>query len=273
MTKRRAAAVLVGLVCAFGLAYAGVWVPLRVVGAVAGLGLSGWLAAELIPVESILDRILDTVLAIVVVTAVLGLMLDATSAGLTRHTFALGWFVIGVCLVALDARGMALRTPLGRVVSPASVRLVVACVLFVAAAAAALLIANAGVNKQDRRPMLTISALSYGGRTARVEVTAVHESGAYELSVLPDARPRPAGTVTALGLGSSESRVEVLRLPAARCFWSIQIASTSKPRLLRSLKLWVGTSSAGLLRSDRSEKPLVGSGGSRLPASCQHIQR
>jgi hypothetical protein len=255
------------LICAFGAIYAGIWVPIRVICALVGLGASGLLGAMLIPAGSALERILDSFITVVVLSVVLGLFLNYMPGGLTRHTFAIGWCALGLAFLGAALRGMTLPLPEGATARAISPSLAAAGVLFAAATGGAFVIAGAGVSKQDNRPLLAFSALSYGARSATVEVSSVHEEGAYELTVLPDGLAS-GGSEVRFHLGTSESKVAVLRLPTADCFWSIEVSAAGASKPLRALKLWVGTSSAGLLRRG-SSSPLIGSGGTRLPAACQ----
>ncbi len=272
MTKTRSAAYLLGLVGTFGAVYVGVWTPLRVVCAAVGLSVAGWLIAHLLPANSLVARILDGVIAIVVVSVVLGLVLNYMPGGLTRHGFALGWCAVGVAMLYFASTGRTLPLPEGAAGGAISPRLVAACSLFVAAAAAAFLIADAGVRKGDNHPLLSLAALTYGNRMATIEVGSVHDQGIYKLAVLPDGHPQHADTSTPVALAASQSRVVALRLPAAHCFWTIELAGTNAPRQVRTLKLWVGTSSVGLMSRGRPSHPLAGIDGAQLPASCQARQ-
>jgi hypothetical protein len=270
MTRLRIALCGVVLVGAFAAVYVGVWEPLRVACAALGLGVAGWLAARLLPAGTVLERILDGVFSVAALSLVLGLVLNYASGGLTRHGFAIGWCAIGIVLLALVSGRGALPPRIGALPRDMPFTLIAACALFAAGTAGAFVVANAGVKKQGERPYLSLSALSYGGATATVEISSVDEPGPYGLTIRPDGSESQAKPATSVRLGSSGSKLIALQLPAARCFWSIQVATEGVRPVVRTVRLWVGTSSAGLLRRGGSPGPLVGRGGSRLPASCKH---
>ena len=267
MIKQRALICTVVLLVAFGAVYVGIWPPLRVVCAIVGLGTGGWLAARLMPAASVLERTLDGIFAVAVLSMVLGLLLNALPGGLTRHSFAAGWALIGVVLLVLSSGGRSLPLPRGSVAVVISPRLIVACVMVGAAAVAAFLIADAGVRKANSRPSLALAALAYGGSTAKVQITSVNDGGPYGLTVLADGRA-PSAPARTLFLGSSGSRTIVLHLPKAECYWSIQLTRAGGFGPVGVLKLWVGTSSAGLLRHGAALPPLTGTHGPQLPAGC-----
>jgi hypothetical protein len=208
---------------------------------------AGQLLAYLVPGEDPVERYLMAAGGVTVLLILLGLVLNYLPGGLTRSSYAVGWAVLGSCLLAVDATR---QRPGGAALWRVPASFLASFALLGAATAVAFLIGAAGVHKQNQQPVLALSAPAYGSTDAEILVDSVNAGGAYELLVLPDGRPGGSYSLPVELRAKGAHRAELsVQLPAARCYWRVLLrAAGSRTPAERELILWTGTSSAALHR-------------------------
>jgi hypothetical protein len=257
----RAAVVLAALLATAAGAPTWVSAPLGL----ASLANGGQLIASLVPGDDAVERWLAAAGGIAVILILLGIALNYLPGAITPSSYAAGWSAVSAGLLLLVARR---KRTVASSTRPLSLPIAISMAMLAAATIAAYEIGLAGVQDQNRHPLLALSSLSFGGNAAEILVSSSNAGGAYELVVAPDGRERSALAqalaLRAHGVDSATVRVE---LPAAQCYWELALRARGGRTAERQLVLWRGTSSVGLERHGAAA-PSAGLGGEPPPASC-----
>lgn len=177
------------------------------------------------------------------ITVAAGLLLELTSAGLTRDGFAIGLALVScVFAVAAAVRGPAEPPASERSLTRPTVRSALGAALVVGLAAASILIAwNSAVADEEDTPFTQLWALDEGDRTATIGVrNREGEETTYRLRLsgpeLPDGDAEQSFSV----LDGQERRTTVeLPAPSGAARLVVELFRDSETTAYRTVNLWL----------------------------------
>lgn len=197
------------------------------------------LLGRLSPAEDGMERVLYSALGLIVALVALGLVLNELPGHLTRTSWTIGW--ASVSMLALYGVFFHRRPrPVSDAV-PFPLAGVVAVAMVALGTVLAVVVADAGLRKLNKHPILALSVDHWTSRTARIDINASNIAGSFRLQAQADSRVASGGSglQVTLSAGEHEDRSLTVSLPPARSYWLISLTPTrtSKRGLTRTLIL------------------------------------